>query len=170
MSHVNTIPEWFELSNLARYAETVGEWTFAHRPFSLEIDCPADLGAVHVLKGYLEIILREMLSNAGKFTLKGGVWLKIRRERPPQNGADMIVISVSDTGCGIPAEWGTWIFEPFKIRKIYPNRNGIGLHMIRTLCQQMGGAVRFVSEVGKGSTFTVTLPAEVQDTDPRKTS
>jgi len=170
MPHVKTTPERFELSDLARYAETVGKGEFAHRPFTLEIDCPADLGTVYVLKDYLETILRQLLSNAGKFTLEGGVWLKIRRERSPQNGADMIVISVSDTGCGIPAEWATWIFEPFKIQKIYPNRAGIGLHMIRTLCQHMGGAVRFVSEVGKGTIFTVTVPAEVQDNDPGITS
>jgi len=73
-----------------------------------------------------------------------------------------VAIVVSDTGIGIPAAKIELIFEPFvqAERALRPSDQGVGLGLAisRRLARAMGGDLRVVSEVGKGSTFTLTLP------------
>jgi PAS domain S-box-containing protein len=101
-------------------------------------------------------ILLNLLSNAVKFTEAGGVTLTA--EAPD----GQLVLSVADTGCGIPAEQQERIFEDFTqgdgsaARKY--GGTGLGLAITRRLAALLKGQVRVESEVGRGSTFTVTLP------------
>jgi two-component system phosphate regulon sensor histidine kinase PhoR len=71
-------------------------------------------------------------------------------------------IQVSDTGIGIPAEAQTMIFEPFqKVNSVLTKNNrgiGLGLSITKQLVDLMNGHIALESEVGKGSTFTVTFP------------
>ncbi|MCX7958654.1 MAG: ATP-binding protein, partial [Deltaproteobacteria bacterium] len=78
----------------------------------------------------------------------------------PKNIADrkFIVLSISDTGKGIPDEIQKRIFEPFFTTK--PDGTGLGLPTVRTLIKSYGGEIEFSSEEGKGTTFTVTLPVK----------
>ena len=75
---------------------------------------------------------------------------------------DVVTISVRDTGIGIPAEQLDRIFEPFvqARRSLDPKDHGFGLGLAisRQLARAMGGDVTVRSEVGRGSTFTLTLP------------
>lgn len=119
----------------------------------------------------LEQILRNLVSNALKFTEKGGVVLRLHRADAglgqPHSGGDggMIAFSVSDTGIGIPPDKHQAIFEAFHQVDGTSSRRyggtGLGLSITRELARLLGGRVTVVSEPGCGSTFTFLVPAEV---------
>jgi len=105
----------------------------------------------------LQQILINLVGNAIKFTDTGSVTVRIYLPGPGR-----WALEVSDTGCGIPAEARSYIFEPFRQVDGSPTRkhsgSGLGLSIVKQLTQMMGGEVLLESEVGRGSTFTVVLP------------
>ncbi|TET48991.1 MAG: HAMP domain-containing histidine kinase [Anaerolineales bacterium] len=105
----------------------------------------------------LHQILENLVSNALKFTDEGEV--TIRACAPNE---DHWALQVKDTGCGIPPEAQTYIFEPFRQVEETITRQfsglGLGLSIVRQLAELMGGRIEMESEVGSGSTFTVILP------------
>ena len=107
----------------------------------------------------LQQILLNLLANASKFTPSGGrVWVRCWRE------GDRVAIAVADSGRGIPADRLSQIFEPFvQVHREVDARKhkglGLGLAISRDLARVMGGDIHVTSELGKGSTFTVLLPA-----------
>jgi len=113
-------------------------------------------------------ILTNLLSNAIKFTPEGGrINVTVKRE-PDENGvADRLLIHVADTGVGIAESDRQIIFEKFRqgVSAIGSNAltrevsgTGLGLSIVKELCILLGGSITLESEVGKGSTFTVNLP------------
>ncbi|MBF0100566.1 MAG: response regulator [Desulfobacterales bacterium] len=127
----------------------------------------------------LEQIVRNLLSNAFKFTHKGYVSLEIARpstsvifNRTDLNPLKTIVISVSDSGVGIPKDKQQLIFEAFQqvdgsVSRSYGG-TGLGLSISRELAQVIGGEIHLESDLGKGSAFSLyipeTLKAQIQDT------
>jgi two-component system, chemotaxis family, sensor kinase CheA len=108
----------------------------------------------------LQQIIRNLLSNAFKFTSQGGVTLAIRSAA--MNGAPGIVFSVKDTGIGIPLDKQREIFEAFNqvdgsISRKYGG-TGLGLSISRHLAALLGGEIGMESEVGKGSDFRLWVP------------
>jgi PAS domain S-box-containing protein len=104
-------------------------------------------------------ILYNLLSNAIKFTPeKGEVFVKSKIID------DHIQVSVSDTGVGIPEEKYQSIFDPFKQADSSPTRKyggtGLGLALVKKYVEIHGGEIWLESEVGKGSTFTFTMPLD----------
>ncbi|GLY99931.1 sensor histidine kinase [Actinoplanes sp. NBRC 103695] len=101
-------------------------------------------------------VLRNLLTNAIKFTAAGSVRLRVTR------AGDDAVFEVADTGAGIPPELHERIFEEFYqvpgSRALSGKGTGLGLPYARRLVTILGGALRVTSEPGKGSTFTVALP------------
>jgi signal transduction histidine kinase len=102
-------------------------------------------------------VLLNLLSNAIKFTPEGG-WVAVRTA--PADGA--VEIAVSDAGIGIAAEDQAAVFEEFRqvgsdtARK--REGTGLGLTLARKFVELHGGRIWVTSEIGKGSTFTFTLP------------
>ena len=76
-------------------------------------------------------------------------------------------IRVSDTGCGIPPEILGQIFEPFFTTKPPGKGTGLGLYNIKNVIHHMHGTIGVASQVGRGSTFTLTFPMETADRSPR---
>jgi signal transduction histidine kinase len=103
-------------------------------------------------------ILLNLLSNAIKFTPRGG-----RIEIDAKREGNRVKISVCDTGVGIPKEKSADVFEPFvQLGRDFSSDSqgtGLGLSISRDLARRMDGDLAVKSEVGKGSTFTLELPA-----------
>jgi PAS domain S-box-containing protein len=116
----------------------------------------ADLPMMVVDEDKLRQIVINLLSNAVKFTPKG----RIRVHAAARSGS--VEITVADTGIGIPAEKLDVIFEEFEQVDARNNRvyggTGLGLAISRRLARLMKGDIRVESTLGKGSTFTLTLP------------
>jgi PAS domain S-box-containing protein len=109
-------------------------------------------------------IVLNLVNNAIKFTEKGTVDLRVKR------ADDKLVIEVQDTGIGIPAAQKHVIFDDFVQVDGTSTRKqqgaGLGLSIVRRLALLMQGSVTVETELGKGSTFTVTLPLNLADTTP----
>ena len=107
-------------------------------------------------------ILMNLCSNAIKFTEKGGVHLTIDCFASVKPGHETISIAVRDTGIGIDAAKRDTIFQKFVQGDSSINRKfggtGLGLAITKTLAEIMSGTIKVESEMGQGSTFTVSLP------------
>jgi adenylate cyclase len=126
----------------------------------LVVDAQENLGALTVDPMRLRQILLNLLSNACKFTKSGEVKLSARKV---SNGSNFVEFAVSDTGIGMTAEQQAKLFEEFTQADASTAQNfggtGLGLAITRKLARMMGGDVTVASEPGKGSLFTVRLPA-----------
>jgi len=121
---------------------------------------PADPGLImYTDAAKISQILRNLLSNAVKFTEQGEIRVKAACR------GDTVAISVADTGPGISAEGQRRLFQDFAQLKDEYRKGikgtGLGLSISRQLADLLGGAITLESEVGRGSTFTVTLPVHL---------
>jgi len=120
-------------------------------PPSLLIDC-----------SHLRQVVLNLIGNAVKFTEFGRVTVSLSYK-----DASQLVISIADTGIGIPEDQQEQIFEQFRQQNGQSHRTyggtGLGLSISRRLVELMNGTIAVSSVVGKGSTFTVTVPAEVDN-------
>ena len=123
---------------------------------TLTLEMESSLPLVKADRGRLEQVLYNLLSNASKFTPEGGK-ITLRAE----SGENEVVISVSDTGPGIPEEERERLFEPYQRgwadRQKLPGL-GLGLALSKKLVELHGGRMWVESKVGEGSTFYFTLP------------
>jgi GAF domain-containing protein len=125
------------------------------------VHCDAAIGMIHADQMRLRQALLNLMSNANKFTEKGTV--TIAAHQGQENGRDLITLSVADTGIGMAPEQMDKLFQEFSqasstTAKKYGG-TGLGLVISRRFCQMMGGDITVASEPGKGSVFTVRLPA-----------
>ena len=154
--------------------ETVGR-PFRHeaenRQLSFNIDVDPNLGRSIVTDSKrLQQVLKNLLSNAFKFTAEGGVRLNVSAavggwsaEHPVLNQSPAVIaFEVSDTGIGIPLEKQKLIFEAFQQADAGTSRKyggtGLGLAISRELASLLGGEIHLRSTPGKGSTFVLYLP------------
>ena len=130
---------------------------------SLEVQCDDNLGYMVADMNRVRQTLINLLSNASKFTEE-------RRNLPgssrvKKQDAPWIIFKVTDTGIGIPKNQLRSIFSEFTQADSSINRKfggtGLGLAISQRFCRMMGGSITVDSEVNKGSTFTVQLPAKV---------
>jgi HAMP domain-containing protein/CheY-like chemotaxis protein/signal transduction histidine kinase len=154
--------------------ETVGR-PFRHeaenRRLSFDIDVDPNLGrSIYTDSKRLQQVLKNLLSNAFKFTAEGGVRLSVSvavggwgAEHPVLNHSPAVIaFEVSDTGIGIPQEKQKLIFEAFQQADAGTSRKyggtGLGLAISRELASLLGGEIHLQSTLGKGSHFTLYLP------------
>ena len=111
--------------------------------------------------------LLNLLSNAAKFTEKGRITLQVNHQST--DGAEWLLFQVNDTGIGLSAEHIDMVFGAFNQAELTTvakyGGTGLGLAIVRELAQLMGGDIEVVSELGKGSTFTLRLPVKINEED-----
>jgi signal transduction histidine kinase/CheY-like chemotaxis protein len=131
----------------------------------LIFEANANLDPLYSDEGKISQILRNLISNALKFTRRGQV-----RVTAEAGLADMVVFRVSDTGIGIAAEDLERIFEEFVQvdgeMQARVRGTGLGLPLSRRLAALLGGTLEVESTLGVGSTFTVTIPMRLADLAP----
>jgi signal transduction histidine kinase/DNA-binding response OmpR family regulator/HAMP domain-containing protein len=127
---------------------------------TLSVECPRDLPPIEADTMRLRQIILNLLSNACKFTKTGDIKLKVKTAARDER--QFIEIAVSDTGIGMTPEQVSRLFEEFTQADASTAHQyggtGLGLAITRRLSRVMGGDVTVASELGRGSTFTVSLP------------
>lgn len=123
----------------------------------LRWETPSQIAALHTDRAKLKLVLKNVVSNALKFTPAGHVTVSAAVE--PASGDAML--RVRDTGVGIAADDLPWIFEMFRQgpadRGSGPDGVGLGLYIAKRLVSELGGVIAVQSELGKGSTFEIRL-------------
>ncbi|MGH3514662.1 MAG: ATP-binding protein, partial [Pseudonocardiaceae bacterium] len=158
------------MTGVVNYVKTLCEPLAAEKAlhFTVELD-PTLPALLHTDEQRLQQVLRNLMSNAVKFTDEGGVALRIRPASADEvvgtalrAAASRLAFEVHDTGIGIPAEKLSVIFEAFQQADGTTSRRyggtGLGLSISRQLTQLLGGELAVSSEPGVGSVFTLYLP------------
>ena len=174
--------EEFDVTQLVRSVAQTVEPLAARRANRLEVDCGPEVGRMRSDATKLRQILFNLLSNAAKFTERGVIALHVARSRseagcgtrdPDPEGrrasldpraSSLVTFAVSDTGIGMAPEQVARLFQAFTQADASTHRNfggtGLGLAISRRFARMLGGDIAVVTEAGKGSIFTVTLPVE----------
>lgn len=128
------------------------------------VEVPENLGTVVSDGTRLRQVIINLLSNAGKFT--GGGTVILRANRVNDLGADKIIVSVQDTGIGISHAAIEGLFTQFNQASALTSKSyggtGLGLALCRSFCRLLNGDISVESKVGRGSTFTVEIPAVIE--------
>jgi signal transduction histidine kinase/CheY-like chemotaxis protein len=143
-------------------AETVRQLA-AKSGNQLEVQCANDVGIMRADAMRIRQALLNLASNAIKFTEAGVVTITATREL--DKGCDWIVLRVADTGIGMTQEQTARLFQDFTQADASTTRKyggtGLGLAISRRFCRMMSGDITVESALGKGSVFTIRLPAVV---------
>jgi len=150
-------PKAFDLNAALRSVVTV-----AQNETKYVADVELDLGRVDAvvgLQGEVKQVFLNLLVNAAHAiadagTKRGKIAVRTRREEPCN-----VVVEIADTGIGIPKSVSDLVFDPFFTTKDVGRGSGQGLAIARSIVQKHGGQLTFESDVGRGTTFYVRLPA-----------
>ncbi len=148
--------EYVHFAEIVQSALVAVRPLFESKELYLETEVPEDLPPVFCDRTRVREVLLNLLSNAGRFTERGGVRVRISRTE------DDLWVSISDTGPGIAADGVRKLFQPFQqadgsIRRRYGG-TGLGLSISKGFIEMHGGEIGVESEPGRGTTFTFRLP------------
>lgn len=119
----------------------------------LRVDAPVDLPQVLADRAQIERVISNLVVNAVRYTKRGEIKISAKRRD------EHVAVSVSDTGSGIPSEYLPHIFDKFvQVPGAQTGGAGLGLAISKSLVEAHGGHMSVQSEVGRGTTFTFTLP------------
>ncbi|PIU30783.1 MAG: two-component sensor histidine kinase [Syntrophobacteraceae bacterium CG07_land_8_20_14_0_80_61_8] len=125
----------------------------SYRAIEVSVDVPDNLPGIESDLGKIQQVLINLLNNAFAAVSDGGhITVKVRKLD------EYLAVAVVDDGCGIPEADRKRIFEPFFSTKTTRGGTGLGLSITYGLIKDLGGEVQVESELGQGTTFTVTLP------------
>jgi CheY-like chemotaxis protein/HAMP domain-containing protein len=165
-------PTEVQLPDVKEFVERNFTAMAEQKSLGFDVELNPDLpSSIYTDGGRLQQVLKNLLSNAFKFTQEGGITLTIRRAEKgrrfqnPTLGAasDVIAFAVTDTGIGIAKDKQRLIFEAFQQADGTTSRKfggtGLGLSISREIARLLGGEIRVESGANQGSTFTLFLPA-----------
>jgi CheY-like chemotaxis protein len=176
--------EEFNVASMVNEVATTVEPLVLKNGNHLEVDCPGDIGSMRADLTKVRQALFNLLSNASKFTERGAIRLEVARaisnqssvtsesarmsaRRQATDYCSLITFRITDTGIGMTPEQVGKLFEAFSQADPSTTRRyggtGLGLAISRKFCRLMGGDLTVTSKLGKGSSFVVTLPEQVQE-------
>lgn len=157
------IEEHVNLQEIVEKVVALGEGLLGGSAVEIRAEIDPHLPLIRADRQRVLQILLNIMSNACKFTVKGMVEV-----RAHQLNSDEVIITIRDTGTGIAVREQPLVFEPFKQSESGIKRGGTGLGMpiSKNLAEAHGGRVWLESEVGKGTTFFVTLPIQSEQLRP----
>jgi len=161
-------PEAVDLNTIIDNAMSYTSSQVREKNISMHLDLPKNVASIYADREALQQILIHLLQNAGSASpMEGTVHLKVQTQA--ENGRDYVLIQVSDTGGGIPAEDLNRVFT-----RLYRADNvliqgvgdtGVGLSIAKTLTEAQKGRILVESQMGVGSTFSVLLPIARKSTE-----
>jgi signal transduction histidine kinase len=158
-------PAWFDMVDLFAALRGMFKPILTSTNVSLVFEEPGDIPTIFTDDKKLSQILRNFISNALKFTLRGTV--RVSATLLPD---ERVRFSVSDTGIGIPAEHVGQLFQDYvQVDSAIQKRlrgTGLGLSLSKKLAEVLGGEVGVTSVVGQGSQFFVTIPLSIPGHQP----
>ncbi len=161
--------EEVDMRNLIQSVSSTALGLIKDKPIRLSQFIPDDMPLARADPIRTRQVLLNLLSNAAKFTESGSIVVEAKLQTSPDDYPE-IVVSVSDTGSGIPAEHFPKLFTEFSQVDASPTRRtggtGLGLSICKRLIEMHGGRIWVDSILGKGSTFYFTLPALQSKTAP----
>lgn len=150
-----------QLSLASLIEEVVGqlEGSRGERRVPLHIEVPADLAPISTDASKMRQVLVNLIGNADKFTQSGSITIRVATDDDKYTPRRIEII---DTGVGIPANRLDAVFRPFEQADSSTSRKyggtGLGLPITVTMCNLLGASLTVASTLGKGSTFSITLP------------
>ena len=151
--HMDVKTERINLDHLIREVLGFLEKEADYRGLAVQVHAADTLPLIRSDKGQLQQVFLNIINNAFAAVDKGGrIEINLR-----ETGPDCVSVTVSDNGCGIPGDHLEHIFEPFFTTK-KAHGTGLGLSITYGILQKLGGRIDVKSQVGEGTSFTVTLP------------
>lgn len=162
---ITVSPEWFEMVDLFAALRGMFKPILGNEEVALIFEEAHEAPRLFTDNQKLSQILRNFISNALKFTRAGEVRVSAR-----MSGHDCVTFAVSDTGLGIPDDFLESIFDEYvQVDSLLQKKlrgTGLGLAISRRLAIVLGGDVAVKSQLGVGSTFSVTIPARLDSHTP----
>jgi signal transduction histidine kinase len=164
-------PEAVDLNLIIDNAMSYTSSQVREKNISMHLDLPKNIAAIHADREALQQIMIHLLQNAGAASPHEGT-IRLRVQTRAEEGREYILLQVTDTGGGIPAEDLPRVFT-----RLYRAENvliqgigdtGVGLSIAKTLTEAQKGRIWVESEAGKGSTFSVLLPIATDDHNTEK--
>lgn len=170
---IDLVPSTFKLADVISSVRSTISPLVVDKGLQLQVEMPPNLPVCYTDENKLKQILLNLLSNAAKFTERGGITIRVTKDRMvtgAQNGdpqRSWMTIEVQDTGIGIAPEHQATVWEEFRqidgsLSRQYEG-TGLGLAIVRRLVHLLGGEIELSSVVGQGSTFRVSLPTHLSD-------
>jgi signal transduction histidine kinase/CheY-like chemotaxis protein/GAF domain-containing protein len=164
---METYVEDFAIDAIVRDVASTVESLVAAKENVLTLDLADDLGEARSDVTKLRQCLINLLSNAAKFTEGGRITLKA--ERGERDGESWLTFQVSDTGIGMSPDQQARLFERFTQADASTTRKfggtGLGLSITQAFASMLGGDIKVASEEGRGTTFTISVPARIAGTN-----
>lgn len=145
-----------DISAAVKQIKKIHEGSCLRKGISMKVEIDSDLPVIWLDIVRFNQVINNLVSNAIKFTDHGSVTLKIHKERMDENSVRLRT-EIIDTGIGIPKEQQSKIWEAFTQASVSTNRlyggTGLGLPIVKSIVEAMGGEVKIQSEMEKGSKF-----------------
>ncbi len=161
--HIDVHVESIKFKDLAE--EVIGflQKEAEYRSISIKMNIPEDLPQFISDRGKLQQIFLNLVNNAFQAMNDGGHLAISAHEENDKT----LIFSVEDDGCGIPEADCKRVFDPFFTTKKKTGGTGLGLSITYGLIQELGGTMSVDSEVGKGTTFTLTIPLNANSSETK---
>ncbi len=156
-------PEHFEIAAALEKVVNEVKPLITQNGNSLSVHCAEGINIMYSDRDKLHLILFSLLSNASKFTHEG--YITLDAAQTSVNNVVWVTFTVTDTGIGMSAEELKHVFQPFRQLDDSSTRQyegaGLGLALVQSYCEAMGGHISVESKPRKGSTFIVQLPRDI---------